>query len=304
MLFLDVVEHEVDMDEVTFQAQCAHEHEASVEPLRRAAEDAVQEQDARDGERDVEHAFQEKWEHTMLLLFQEDASQERHQEHNPNHPDGGSIERLLLSHHLPHVDADEEDRHATPKYLQVTNGMVDRRNVLHEDAPHNHHHGQPSIYGVALDEFHIAWGEEIEHHRGWDVPEVEFIVQPETPVDGNLAKEIHPVPCASAVETRNIEKAGDDEPRRIDAQVSADEKMLDGRILHPREPQSYSAEEKEHIYSHIAHAAKTVKHVFPRQRHVKEDDEEHRRSHQLATKSADICQFYIFYLPVHFVSEE
>ena len=141
MLSLDVVEHEVDVYQVTFQTQRSHEHKAAVEPLRRAAEDTVQEQDAGDGERDVEHTLQEEREMAVLHLFQEDARQERHQEHNPNHPDAGSVQGLFLSNHLAHVDADEEDGHSAPEYLQVSHGMVDGGDVLHEDAPHNHHHG-------------------------------------------------------------------------------------------------------------------------------------------------------------------
>ena len=78
--------------------------------------------------------------------------------------------------------------------------------------------------------------------------------------------------------------------------------MLHRRILRPREPQTDATEEEEHVHSHIAHAAQAIEHIFPRQRHVEEDDEEHRRSHQLTAKSTDVCQFYIFYLPVHFLS--
>ena len=82
-----------------------------------------------------------------------------------------------------------------------------------------------------------------EHHRGRNIPEVKLVVQPESPVDGYLAKEIDPIPGASAVKARNIEETSDDEPGGIDAQIAADEEMPCRRSLHPREPQSYSAEE-------------------------------------------------------------
>ena len=118
-----------------------------------------------------------------------------------------------------------------------------RGDILYQDAPHDHHHRQPPVDRVALDEFHIGRGKEIEHHCGRDVPEVEFIVQPEPPVDGYLAKEIDPVPCTASLESWDIEEAGDDEPGWVDAQIAADEEMLGRRILRPREPQSYSAEE-------------------------------------------------------------
>ena len=62
-------------------------------------------------------------------------------------------------------------------------------------------------------------------------------------VDGYLAKEIDLVPCTASLEAWDIEEAGDDEPGWVDAQIAADEEMLGRRILRPREPQSYSAEE-------------------------------------------------------------
>ena len=43
------MEHEVDVDEIAFQTQCSYQHEAAVKPSWGTAEDAVQEQDARDG---------------------------------------------------------------------------------------------------------------------------------------------------------------------------------------------------------------------------------------------------------------
>lgn len=110
-----VFQHEVDMEQITLQAQRSHKHEPLVKPARGAAEDAVQQQDAGDGERDIEHAFQEERKHAMLLLFQEYARQQRHQEHEPYHPYRSAVERLFLSDHLTHVDADEEDRHAAPE---------------------------------------------------------------------------------------------------------------------------------------------------------------------------------------------
>ena len=232
----------------------------------------------------------------MLLLFQEYARQQRHQEHEPYHPYRSAVERLFLSYHLTHVDADEEDRHAAPENLQMSYSLMYRGDILYQDAPHDHHHRQPAVDRMALDEFHVGRGKEIEHHRSRDVPEVELIMQPEPPVYGYFAKEIDPVPGASALERRDIEEAGYDEPGRVDAQITADEEMLGRRILHPREPETYSAEKEEHVYTDIAHSAKPEKGIFSRQCHMKEDDEQHGCSHQLAAKPADIRQFYIFYL--------
>lgn len=134
-----------------------------------------------------------------------------------------------------------------------------RGDILYQDAPHDHHHRQPAVDRMALDEFHVGRGKEIEHHRSRDVPEIELIMQPEPPVYGYFAKEIDPVPGASALERRDIEEAGYDEPGRVDAQITADEEMLGRRILHPREPETYSAEKEEHVYTDIAHSAKPEK---------------------------------------------
>ena len=110
---------------------------------------------------------------------------------------------------------------------------MDRGDILYEDAPHHHHHWQPTVDGMSLDEFHIARSEEVEHHRGWDIPEVEFVMQPEPPVDGNLSEEVDPSPGISSVETGDVEEAGDDEPSGIDAEVATDEESLCIGILHP-----------------------------------------------------------------------
>ena len=249
------MEHEVDVDEIAFQTQCSYQHEAAVKPSWSTAEDAVQEQDARDGERDVEHSLQEEREHTVLLLFQEDACKQRHQEHQPYHPDAGTIKRLLLAYHLAHVDADEEDRYSAPENFQMTYSLMNRCDVLHQDAPHDHHHRQPFVDGVALDEFHIGWGEEIEHHGGWDVPEGKLVVSPEIPVDGNLAYQVDPRLEVSSLESGDVVETGDDKPCRVDTQVTADEEMLGRRILHPGKPQADAAEKQKHIYSYIAHTA-------------------------------------------------
>ena len=288
MPFLDVVEHEVDMDEVSLQAQCPDKHECLVHPFWGAAEDAVEQQNACHGERNVEHSFQEERKMPMFHLFQEDACKERHQEHQPYHPDACPIERVLLSHHLTHVDADEEDGHSAPEDLQMSYGLVDRCDVLHKNAPHNHDYGQPTVDGVSLDEFHIARSEEVEHHRGWDIPEVELVMQPEPPVDGDFSEEVDPIPSASAMETRDIEKAGYDEPRWINAEITADKEPLGVWVLHPGEPQADATEEEKHIHSHVAHSAQAKESIVSWQTHMKENDEEHGCSHQLTAKSTDI----------------
>ena len=183
----------------------------------------------------------------MSFLFEEDARGERHPKHDPYHPDAGAVEALPLSYHLAHVDADEEDWHAAPENLQMAYGMVDGSDILHKDAPHDHDHRQPAIDGVALDKLHVAWCKEIEHHGGGNVPEVQLVVKPEIPVDADVAHEVDPCPEVSSLKTRNVEQAGYDEPGGIDAQITAHEEVAHVRILGPREPQTYTAEEEKQI---------------------------------------------------------
>ena len=57
MMRLNVFENKVDMDKITFQAECSHKHEASVEPMGSAAEDTVEQQNARNGKGNIEHAL-------------------------------------------------------------------------------------------------------------------------------------------------------------------------------------------------------------------------------------------------------
>lgn len=117
MPFLDVVEYEMDMDEIGFQTQCSHKHETLVDPLGGATEDAVENQDAGDGEWNVEHPLQKQWKLTVAHLLQENAGEQGHQEHDEYHPDGCAVEGVLPADHLTHVDTYEEDGHTAPENL-------------------------------------------------------------------------------------------------------------------------------------------------------------------------------------------
>ena len=163
----------------------------SVERLGRASEHPVEQQDRRHRERDVEHPLQEDGKLAMAHLLQKHARRKGHAKHDQYHPDGGAVQRLLLLHRLASVEADEVDGHATPEDFQVAHRLVDGRDILHEDAPHDHHDRQPSVDGVPDDEAQIGWREEVEHHRGGDIPEGQFVVDPEVPVDGDVADEVY-----------------------------------------------------------------------------------------------------------------
>ena len=92
---------------------------------------------------------------------------------------------------------------------------------------------------------------------------------------------------------RQIEQCRDDEPCRIDAHKPTEIETLDGRILCPREPQAYTAEKQKHVHADVAHSPKTKEGVGAGKVHMKQHDEQHGSSHQLATEAADVCKFYI-----------
>ncbi len=129
---LDIMEHEVDVDEIAFQTQCSYQHKARLNHPGGTAEDPVQEQDARDGERDVSMRSRKSvgnmpcfsWFRKMLA-----SSVIRNMSHIS--PDVGTIKRLLLAHHLAHVDADEEDRYSAPEDFQMAYSLMDRGDVLY-----------------------------------------------------------------------------------------------------------------------------------------------------------------------------
>ena len=70
---------------------------------------------------------------------------------------------------------------------------------------------------MLLNQLHIERCPQIEHHNGRHVPERQFIVQPETPVDGNVEEEVKIV-ARLEVETLQVVDGRDDQPRRKDTQ--------------------------------------------------------------------------------------
>ena len=146
---------------------------------------------------------------SVLHLLKPDAAPQCHSEHYPHHPDALTVQCLLLFHHIAHVDAEEEDWHTAPEYLYMSYCMMDRTHPLHQYAPHHHHQNQPTIDRMTAYQFHIWRRKEVEHHRGWNVPESQFVANPEIPVDENVAEKVHPM---LSIKARNIIKAGDNQP--------------------------------------------------------------------------------------------
>ena len=68
-----IIEHKVEMDEIALQAQRAYKSQRLVEPLGRAPQDAVADQDKRDGQRDIEHALDKQRELSVANLLKEEA---------------------------------------------------------------------------------------------------------------------------------------------------------------------------------------------------------------------------------------
>lgn len=125
---------------------------------------------------------------------------------------------------------------------------------------------------MLAEEHHIGWGEKVKCHDGRDVPEGQFIISPEVPVDGELSDQVDPV----AGKSWNVIQAGDDQPCWIDADETPPVEPLDMRRLHPREPKSYPTEEQEDVHADISAAMQPEKHIVAGQGCMEEDDEQHR----------------------------
>ena len=150
------------MNEIALQTQGPDELKRAVEPLWCASEDTVQKQDCGDGQRDIEHTFHVKGEPTVPVLLQKDTGKERHHKHNDDHPDARSVNTSLTSHHFSHVDADEKNRNTAPKYLDMAHGLVNWRDILHQDTPQNHHNREPTIHGMPANKLHISRGKTVK----------------------------------------------------------------------------------------------------------------------------------------------
>ena len=87
---------------------------------------------------------------------------------------------------------------------------------LHDDTPADHQHGQPAEYGMPRYELHIERCPEVEHHDGWHIPERQFVVQPEAPVDGDIQEQVEVV-ASLKVEALQIVDRRHYEPCREEA---------------------------------------------------------------------------------------
>src|SRR5574344_11396 len=149
---------------------------------------------------------------------------------------------------------------------------------------------------MPFDDFHICRNKEIEHHRSRYIPESKFIMKPKVPVDGDISYQINPRRNTTTMKSRNIIKASYDKPCRIDSQITTSEKPFPIRVLGPGKPKSDTTEKEKHVNTYIPHPSKSEKHIGTGQTHMEQDDEKHRRTHQLHTKARNIRQFYIFNL--------
>ena len=181
--------------------------------------------------------------------------------------------------------------------------MVYGSHPLHDDAPQDAHHGQPTVDGMADDEPHIERCHEIECHGGWDVPEVEVVHTPKAPPHGDVCHEVEHVAAVTATMVvhikGNVEGACCQEPCRIDAHETAGEEMAERRVLGPREPQADTAQEEEDVNTHVARAPETEEGVPAVETNVEKDDEQHRRAHLLGAEAADVGKLDIGYS--HFI---
>src|SRR5574344_1568702 len=123
----DVIQDKMNMDEITFQTQSAHERKAFIKPFRCTTEHTIQQQYCRNGQRDIQHTFHIKREVPMFLLFKENACSQCHQEQQNNHPNACTIQLFLASDHLSHIDSYKEYRNTTPEDFKMSDIRVNRR---------------------------------------------------------------------------------------------------------------------------------------------------------------------------------
>lgn len=124
----------------------------------------------------------------MFHLLKIDTCAKCHQEDEYDYPPCLSVKGLSIHDPFPHIDADEEDGDAAPEYFQVPYSLIDRCHPLHHHAPYDCHHGQPTIERILLDEFHVKGSDGVEHHDGRDIPEMEFTIEPEVPIDKDVTQ--------------------------------------------------------------------------------------------------------------------
>ena len=103
---------------------------------------------------------------------------------------------------------------------------------------------------MALNQSHVRRGPEVEHHNGWDIPEGELVVQPEVPVNGDVANQVDII-AVCPVESWQIEERCHYQPGRINTQQAVLVELPQSWILYPREPKADTTQEQEHIYTHI-----------------------------------------------------
>ncbi len=199
VLLFDVLKDEMVVDEIGLKAQCPDEFARFVEPFRHAAEYSVEHQDGGNGKRNIEHPLQKERKLSVPYLLEEDARSQCHDEHEDNHPYRSAVHGLLPLYGCTEIDADEVDGHTAPEYFQMPYSLMDGRNVLYENTPHNHHNGQPAVDRVAYDENHIGRCEEVKHHRGRYIPEGQLVVEPKVPVDGDVPDKVGDVFAVSAM---------------------------------------------------------------------------------------------------------
>ena len=63
----------------------------------------------------------------------------------------------------PKVQPDEVNRYTTPEYFDVSNSLVDRRNVLNNYAPSYHKCRNPSVGWMLYDERQVGRCNQIQH---------------------------------------------------------------------------------------------------------------------------------------------
>ena len=216
------------MNQINLQTHPSHKGKHHVDLAGQTAQHLTAEQHQRDGQRDIYHPLHEQREASAQSVFERDAGIGGEGKEQQDEPERRTLVAPTLTDRLPHVDADEEDGDAAPKDFDMADGMMERCHILHHHTEHHRHHGKPAPQLLATDEVHVGRGKRVHHHDGGDEPELPGITLPETPVDADVGHQLPQVGALTAVGhvVGEVEIARHQQPDGIDAQVAAQEEML------------------------------------------------------------------------------
>ena len=167
----------------------------------------------------IQHALKEEGETSMTHLLEPHTRWETDGKHHSGKPDNGAIGQLTAAYALCYVYAKKEYRDTAPEYLYMADSCMDGRDILDYDTPHKGQDYKPAHDWMTADCLHIRGRKDIKHHSGGDIPECQLVMQPEIPVDEDIAGKVNERRKATGwpfQKTWKIEERRHDKPSGID----------------------------------------------------------------------------------------